>query len=114
MGKTLTLEIFEKNSRTAIRINGPFTITDGELQLSLSGEKSSLAKDAAVLIGKMVKHAIGHEDGALEISFTDGAILRVPSDPDYEAWEISATDGFLVVSIPGGGLTTWGPRQTTN
>lgn len=114
VGKTLTLEIQERNSKTVIRINGPFIVKDGQLQLNLSGDRPSLAKEAAVLIGKKVQHAIGREDGTLVINFTDGASLSVPVDPDYEAWEISATDGFMAVSVPGGGLTTWSPRDTTS
>jgi len=64
-----------------------------------------------MLVGKTIARAIGRKDGSLDVSFTDGSRLVVHIDPGYEAWELSASDGFMVVSLPGGGLSTWKARQ---
>ena len=105
-----SLEVLEKDSRTVIRIGGRMSIEDGGIQLSLSGEKSGEAGQASILVGKTIDHAIAGKDGGLDVRFTDGSRLVVPFDPDYEAWEANATDGFMVVSLPGGGLSSWKPR----
>ena len=93
-----------------IRIEGRMSIEHGGTQLGLSGEKPAEAGQASILVGKTIQHAIAGKDGSLDVRFTDGSRLVVPSDPDYEAWEANATDGFMVVSLPGGGLSTWKPR----
>jgi len=82
-------------------------------RVSLNPEKPTEAGQGCVLFGKTIQKAIGRKDGRLDISFTDGSTLVVPSDPKYEAWEASADDGFLVVSVPGGGLTTWSAKAKT-
>jgi|GEM_PF-2068770 len=105
-----SLEILEERSRTVIRIGGQMSIEHDGFRLSLSGEKPKEAAQASVLLGKTIGSAIAHGDGSLEIGFKDGSRLLVPVDPHYEAWEMNATDGFMVVSRPGGGLSTWSPR----
>ena len=82
-------------------------------RLHLSGEKPTESPQACVLFGKTILDAVGHKDGSLHLSFTDGCKLVVPPDQNYEAWDASADDGFLVVSIPGGGLTTWSAKGNT-
>jgi hypothetical protein len=105
-----SLEVLEKGSRTVIRIARQMTIEQGGKRLDLSGGKPTQAGQASILQGKTIEQAIGRKDGSLDVSFTDGSRLVVPIDPRYEAWEVSATDGFMVVSLPGGGLTAWKPR----
>jgi hypothetical protein len=58
-------------------------------------------------MGGTVKNAVGCKDGSLALSFTDGTTLTVPFDEKYEAWEASADDGFMVLSLPGGRLAIW-------
>jgi len=105
-----SLEVLEKDAQTVIRIGGQMNIKHGGTQLSLSGEKPTQAGQAFILVGKTIERAIGRKDGSLDISFVDGSRLVVPVDPHYEAWELSASDGFLVVSRPGGGLATWSAK----
>ncbi len=87
------------------------SIEAGGMRLDLSADIPTEAAQASILLRKTVGQAIGRKDGSLDVIFADGSKLVVPIDPDYEAWEISASDGFLVVSRPGGGLATWSPKQ---
>ena len=105
-----SLEFLEGDSRTVIRIGGRMNIEDGGTRLSLSGERAAQAGQASILVGKTIEHAISGKDGTLDVRFTDGSRLVVPFDTDYEAWEANATDGFMVVSLPGGGLSSWKPK----
>jgi len=66
---------------------------------------------ALVLIGKTVSKALAQGDGGLGVTFADGTELSVPPDPSYEAWEFAGSDGSIVVSLAGGGLTTWAAVQ---
>ena len=108
------LEFWEKGSRTVIRITRIMRIEQGGLELELSAEKTTEAAQASILLRKTIAHAVGLKDGTLDVSFSDGTRLIVPVDPDYEAWEVSGDDGFLVVSRPGGGLAVWGPREVSS
>jgi len=80
------------------------------IRLRLSGENPTEAGQASMLVGKTISRAIGRKDGCLDVGFTDGSKLIVHVDPGYEAWEVSASDGFMVVSRPGGGLSKWSSR----
>lgn len=65
-----------------------------------------------MLRGQVVEAATADGDtGSLTIVFTGGLCLRVPPDPDFESWSASWPDGSLVVALPGGGLSCWGPRR---
>ena len=75
--------------------------------MSPEGERSHLGR-ALNLFGKTVEQAVASDDGALEIAFTDGTVLLVPPDADYEAWQVTGPSGSLAVSRHGGGLATWG------
>ncbi len=81
------------------------------VRLDLSGERPDEAGRACVLAGKTIDSAIARQDGSLEVNFTDGSVLNVPVDAEYEAWEASADDGFMVVSLPGGGLSVWSEHR---
>jgi hypothetical protein len=107
------VEFLEKKMRTVIRIGGEMNIIgrNGENNLNLTGDKPSDAGQASsIFFGKTVQEATGKKDGRLDISFTDGTRLLVRVHQKYEAWELSADDGFMVVSLPGGKLAIWGPR----
>jgi len=107
---SFSLEVLEENSKVSIRIGGTMILDYNGTKLNLSGEKPTEAARASILIGKVIANATGLKDGTLVMEFKDGRHLTVPVDQHHEAWELSATDGFLVVSIPGGGLATWSPR----
>ena len=62
----------------------------------------------AAVVAPMPDAALKHtDDGALGVVFEDGTVLSVPSDALAEAWEFAGPDRSGVVSLAGGGLSTW-------
>ena len=54
-----------------------------------------------------VVNADAFKDGHLEVVFSRGTTLRVPTDESFEAWEFVGPDGLRTVSLPGGDLGVW-------
>jgi hypothetical protein len=69
----------------------------------------------AAVRGLLMKQVTDIEEiaGTLTIRFDEDAMLVVPPDPDYEAWQVRADDGLLVVCIPGGELAVSSPDDET-
>ena len=57
------------------------------------------------LLGQRVI-AASVDDGALVLSFANGAEFRTPPDPRYEAWT-AVGDGRTYVCLPGGNISVW-------
>jgi hypothetical protein len=55
------------------------------------------------IVGRSIEVAIAAEDGALSLTFHDGARIEIAPGL-YEPWQLSAENGFEVVSVTGGGL----------
>lgn len=58
-----------------------------------------------------VRHRQAHTcvvtpDGALKLEFGEGLTIEVPSDPQYEAWQMGAPQA-KIISMPGGELAVW-------
>ncbi|MDR6986018.1 hypothetical protein J2Y66_000481 [Paenarthrobacter nitroguajacolicus] len=68
---------------------------------SLLGPALSIAR-SAVTVG------IADDRGNLHVDFADGSSVGVSSNEQYEAWTLNGPEGLLLVSCPGGCLTTWG------
>lgn len=65
----------------------------------------------ATLVGcTIARGAADNALGSLVLLFEEGTRLDVAPDDDYEAWSIGWPDGSLLVSLPGGGVSEWGPR----
>jgi len=43
----------------------------------------------------------------MRIDFSNGMSICVEPDEEYEAWNVSGPHGFLIVALPGGGITMW-------
>ena len=70
---------------------------------------TDVAQTLEVLVDKVVAELRGRKsDGELEIRFSDGVLLRVAPDPDYEAWEMYSTRGERLIAVPGDGIAKWG------
>lgn len=91
-----------------IRISQPFVVVapDGTDRLVVPEE---LAHVEAVLplLRLAVEDAIAYKDGRLELRLAGGAVLQVPPDEGYEAWEAAGPDGMKVFALPGGELAVW-------
>ena len=101
------VQFFEGEEEVTIRIECPFRLTYSGTEWVLSPERLVELGRALVIMWKTVKEATAFQDGSLELIFDDGIRLSVTPDPDYEAWEIVAPNGFRVVCMPGGGLAVW-------
>ncbi|HET8630528.1 MAG TPA: DUF6188 family protein [Thermomicrobiales bacterium] len=107
-----SLQFWEMGESTInICIEGPFTLKHHAREWALDAEEDNegLGK-ALTLFRKTVAQATAHQDGGLELRFTDGTELSVPPLDKYEAWQFGGA-GWLIVSTPGGGLAIWGPTE---
>jgi hypothetical protein len=92
------------------RISGHLALTTPEgatTELEPEGDPAALAP--LLRLARLgVTRTDCFKDGRLHLEFTDGTLLTVPSDPDYEPWEIAEPTGAKIVSTPGGELAVWG------
>jgi uncharacterized protein DUF6188 len=51
-----------------------------------------------------------HGNALIVIGFSDGTRLNVSPDPNYEPWNVTV-EGWNLVSLPGGGVATFGPGK---
>ena len=103
---TLTLKKGEQG--VTIRVEGPFSMTRGGRTYELYAEGRPGELGPAVELSRTsVRAAVVYKTGELKMTFDDGTVVRVPSDPEYEAWTLTVTDGPLIVSGPGGKLTVF-------
>ncbi|MFF3561334.1 DUF6188 family protein [Streptomyces sp. NPDC002574] len=59
---------------------------------------------ALTLFGAHVLSAVAFKSGTLRLVFDTGHRLTCPSDPSFEAWQITGRTGWRFVSLPGSGL----------
>ncbi|MGH2356195.1 MAG: DUF6188 family protein [Chloroflexota bacterium] len=102
------LEFLEDSEATTIRIEGAFRVRSDEQEREFSPARHVDLGPALDLIGKTVAEATVGHDGSLDVRFADGTRLMVAADARFEAWELTAPGGRLIVSLPGGGAATWG------
>jgi hypothetical protein len=62
------------------------------------------------LFNTTVLSAVAFKPGGLQIAFSNGRLLRVDPDPNYEAWTANGPGGMLFVAMPGGDLAIWSAR----
>lgn len=60
------------------------------------------------VVNRRVARAWADESGRLEIQFEGPLAITVEPHPQYEAWTYAGSQGEKAISVPGGGLTTWG------
>jgi hypothetical protein len=91
-----------------IIIESPFNIHRNEVSV-WEGEPLSpgALTELLALLMQTVSRIRIEVDGSLALLFGNGARLRVPVDQMYEAWQIRADNGLLIVCLPGGDLSVW-------
>jgi hypothetical protein len=66
------------------------------------------------LLKRTVKSAEVARDGTLRILFSESGKIKVPPDPNFEAWQIDGPD-FFAVCVPGGGdLAIWSGDRSSS
>ncbi|WP_425490818.1 DUF6188 family protein [Nocardioides panzhihuensis] len=76
-------------------------------RLDLWANPSATTDSFSGLVGRKVLSAVAFKTVHLRIVFSPGLVLRVPADNHHEPWQIVFPSGQLLVSQPGGGLSTW-------
>jgi hypothetical protein len=76
-----------------------------------AGDPSSLAPLLA-LVHRRALRADAFKDGHFELQLAGDYLLNIPSTGDYEPWQIVATDGARLVSVPGGDVAIWESAST--
>jgi hypothetical protein len=95
-----------------VRIEQPFTVASHGDELTLDPEGDPVLMAPALRVLRQdVEQAIAFKDGRLELTFGDGAVLRVPVGEDHEPWNIVGPAGLRIVSLPGGELAIWSPER---
>lgn len=102
------IEFLEGRESISLRIESPFQVCRLDERWSLRPDDLTTIVHALRLLWRIVVRATASADGTLNVRFDDGTELIVAYDSNYEAWELVGSGGLRVVSLPGGGLTTWG------
>jgi hypothetical protein len=106
------LELLEAET-FVVRIEGAFSLTQGERTFQLSPSDPQSLGPALALFGRVIRMAHASDDGELQIVFADGQCLSVKSDPRYEAWELVGPGGMRAVSAPSGDIVVWQNNKET-
>jgi len=117
-GKTVTrcfvdsafgIELWDGDSTTTIRLEGPFIYREHGTEQLLSPEHPAALGPVLATVGKTVTAVHAGKDGCLAVHFADGSNLSIEPDATYEAWEIVGSAGLRVLCAPGGRLSLWQP-----
>lgn len=105
----LTLEFQGKDGLYLFRVAQPFSVQSAQGEIwPLDPAVKSRMGPAFDLFGKTIQQCSANLSGRLELEFTDGTKLAVDPSEDFEAWEFAGPSGVRAISLPGGGLSTWG------
>jgi hypothetical protein len=105
--QALSLEFFSEHVDVLVRFEGVLRLRRGGSVILLNAEDPRSLAPALELLGQRATVAQAEQEGGLLMQFADGSQLEVDPDPDYEAWELTTSAGFRLVSSAGGGLVTW-------
>ena len=97
-----------------ITIGDAFEIATATRRIHLKPQPPTELGPALGLHQRVVQHAFAARDGSLEVTFTDGTVLRVLANPSYEAWDAHFKDGAMLVSQPGGRVAYWSARPSAS
>ncbi|MGN7979447.1 DUF6188 family protein [Microbacterium sp. 22195] len=82
-------------------------VVDGRIKDFEATKGHILALVGTVVVGILVEE----QAGSMTIQFENGMLLEVLADPHFEAWNLRRKDGMLLVSLPGGGVNRWRPKE---
>ena len=95
--------------QTEVMIESPFRMSVGGVGYRLDPEDRPKLGPFLGLYPNSLATASVDAHATLNLIFTDGATIRVPADPQFEAWQVNGPGTFLVVCVPGtsGELAVW-------
>jgi hypothetical protein len=90
-------------------IGSRFVLQAGEVESFLDAEQRSALAPFLSLYPNTLTHASVDSQATLRLTFGSGATVTIPSDPQYEAWQVNGPGNSLVVCVPGnsGQLAIW-------
>mgnify|MGYP003576712334 FL=1 len=103
-----SLEALQGDGPVALRIEGPFSLKDGQSNHAMDPSVPAQLGPAVALVRGSVKRARVSAEGRLSIYFKDGREVTVEPSDDFEAWELSGPQGVKAVCRAGGGVSTSG------
>jgi hypothetical protein len=94
------------DSAVELSIEAEYILTDinGNVRILGTIPDTSLKKvDPGLIVQRMTVFDMGN----IEVNLSDGSVLQVASNENYEAWQIVESNGMKIVSLPGGKLSIW-------
>lgn len=105
---SVTLRCWQLTGEVTIRISSPFVVEYGGTRFAVVPAKQDNAGAALSLLNAVVTDARATAEGGLALRFGDGLAVEVAPDPQFEAWEMSDSQGASVISMPGGEIAVVG------
>jgi len=91
---------------TLIVLEAPFTLLRGASKVLVPpADEVFEVAEALPLFNARIKSIRARASGDLRIEFDGHAVAAVPVDPNYENWQIFASDGEAWIGTAGGGLS---------
>lgn len=100
----------DRHEEFVLQIESPFTLilSDGRSVDLDPGQMTTDSRLFVDLIASGVASLVAHEDGSVDVVFADESSVHAPSSSEFEPWNLTGPGGLKIVSLPGGGLSTWG------
>ncbi|HLU28746.1 MAG TPA: DUF6188 family protein [Glycomyces sp.] len=106
--------IFETGGGWTVTVESALTFSDANGAVRhLEGDDPEAVAAMGPLLHGLTLRASAVEDGSLRLTFTSGAELIAPPDPDYESWGLTGPAGQRLVCMPGGELAIWDAGSTS-
>jgi hypothetical protein len=106
-----SLHLVKDRDDLQIRIEAPFVcVIDGINHTFDSTRHPEALGPALALLHRTVQAASLEEDGRLRMEFANGAQVILPSDGEFESWQLSTESGWLIVAGPEGRVSIFSPR----
>lgn len=91
---------FRFDEDVAISVKGEFSYFDGQAEWAWNREQNAaqIANRTVSLVGATIQNFVGHEDGTLILTFSNGQGLSIPdSSEEYESYLITRPGQTIVV-----------------
>lgn len=105
--RAIVLDFLERESELTMRIEEKILLREHDKVQILSPEEPTKICPLFSILRKSVISALAYKSGKLEVQFENDILLSVEPDSQYEAWQVIEVRGFMIISLPGGGLAVW-------
>jgi Family of unknown function (DUF6188) len=87
------------------RVEQRFRLRSSDQISELDPEDMSSMVPLLSTLGRSIEAAMVEPDGRIRFKLSGAIEIDCGSDSQYEAWQLNGPRGFLVVCVPGGGLS---------